>query len=977
MALLLRFFFVLFIPFFFFNCIYFSDFLPVKGSSSTRKSDDESGMSALHWVEENGGEIQKHIQKVSGEDLTENAKVLLLDKVRVLLGLEISKLTKRKGVDHVLEHGLSPSPSPLQEQNDLPPAPLPLVHRHKHSHPSLPQVTLVPLNHDSWAQGSDHESKSRVRKIVAAVVVSVGGTFAIAGMISMLLCKKFRRNRKRRSRTMNPSNLTNKVSFDPGPDIFNLNSVAPISNQVSFVESSSETVNVVAKETPINSSLYERGESCGETAEPGQVGCSLVEEVGSPFESLSSDDESFHSVCNSCSSDALISIAPEACLSNQSGMSSPSFCSKRSTSPDRTFEVHSWSPPVIPPVTPDIPPQALNLKSSFASSPISPNYENTKNQWRSTCHKKRISFDSSQFSPSSVDFKFAGTSSNSQITNQPTELASTVSLPRVFSPSNPQVFEIKLLKHGPSLSSPDRAPPVPSTFPDFTHSDSSSPGEACSLRSTKDCHSLPRSALASAYIPPPPPPAPFLPHPSQKKGNSISEPPPGQANNPPPSKGGKATGVPPPPPSLAPQFTPIGKDGAPLPKLKPLHWDKVRATPDRSMVWDKLRSSSFELDEEMIESLFGYNLQNSAKNEELRSKNPSPVMQILEPKRLQNITILSKALNASVAQVCDALIRGNELCAQQLEALAKMRPTKEEEEKLSNYEGDINELGYAERFLKEILSIPFAFQRIEAMLYRDTFEDEVVHLRRSFAMLEEACKELRSSRLFLKLLEAVLKTGNRMNVGTIRGGAKAFKLDALLKLADVKGADGKITLLHFVVQEMIRSEGIRESEINAEKSHEAELKTAEEREEDYRALGLELVSGLTTELCNVKKTATIDLDVLASSVSNLWEGMMKLRRLVMENLPTNGRENSFAHSMRSFLNHAENSIKTLKEDEDRVLLHVRDITEYFHGDLSKDDANPLRIFVIVRDFLGTLDRVCKEVKIQKVQNVTNSLIFSR
>lgn len=30
------------------------------------------------------------------------------------------------------------------------------------------------------------------------------------------------------------------------------------------------------------------------------------------------------------------------------------------------------------------------------------------------------------------------------------------------------------------------------------------------------------------------------------------------------------------------------------PKLKPLHWDKVRATSDRAMVWDQLKSSSFQ-----------------------------------------------------------------------------------------------------------------------------------------------------------------------------------------------------------------------------------------------------------------------------------------------------------------------------------------------------------------------------------------------
>lgn len=32
----------------------------------------------------------------------------------------------------------------------------------------------------------------------------------------------------------------------------------------------------------------------------------------------------------------------------------------------------------------------------------------------------------------------------------------------------------------------------------------------------------------------------------------------------------------------------------PKPKLKTLHWDKVRASSDREMVWDQLKSSSFK-----------------------------------------------------------------------------------------------------------------------------------------------------------------------------------------------------------------------------------------------------------------------------------------------------------------------------------------------------------------------------------------------
>lgn len=71
---------------------------------------------------------------------------------------------------------------------------------------------------------------------------------------------------------------------------------------------------------------------------------------------------------------------------------------------------------------------------------------------------------------------------------------------------------------------------------------------------------------------------------------------------------------------------------------------------------------------------------------------------------------------------------------------------------------------------------------------------------------QAASEELKNSRLFLKLLEAVLRAGNRMNIGTNRGEATAFKLDTLLKLVDIKGTDGKTTLLHFVVQEIIRSE---------------------------------------------------------------------------------------------------------------------------------------------------------------------------
>lgn len=65
-----------------------------------------------------------------------------------------------------------------------------------------------------------------------------------------------------------------------------------------------------------------------------------------------------------------------------------------------------------------------------------------------------------------------------------------------------------------------------------------------------------------------------------------------------------------------------------------------------------------------------------------------------------------------------------------------MAPTNEEEEKLVKYQDELEDLDPAEKFVKEVLRIPFAFAKIEVMLYKESFQDEVSHLSSSFSMLE-------------------------------------------------------------------------------------------------------------------------------------------------------------------------------------------------------------------------------------------------
>ncbi|XP_010242489.1 PREDICTED: formin-like protein 1 [Nelumbo nucifera] len=407
----------------------------------------------------------------------------------------------------------------------------------------------------------------------------------------------------------------------------------------------------------------------------------------------------------------------------------------------------------------------------------------------------------------------------------------------------------------------------------------------------------------------------------------------------------------------------------PKPKLKPLHWDKVRASSDRAMVWDQLKSSSFKLNEEMIETLFVVNTSNSTPKEMTRHPilpSPNQENRVLDPKKSQNIAILLRALNVTVEEVCEALLEGNTdtLGTDLLESLLRMAPTKEEERKLKEYTDDSPfKLGHAEKFLKAVLDIPFAFKRVDAMLYIANFDSEVEYLKKSFETLEAACEELRNSRMFLKLLEAVLKSGNRMNVGTNRGDAHAFKLDTLLKLVDVKGTDGKTTLLHFVVQEIIRVEGSRLSGANQNPTNGKTQQSTFRNDCEIRKLGLKIVAGLSGELTNVKKAAAVDSDVLSSDVSKLARGIGNINEVVRLNEAMELKESNrrFSESMNAFLKKAEEEIIRMQAQESVALSLVKEITEYFHGNSTKEEAHPFRIFMVVRDFLSILDQVCKEV----------------
>ncbi|KAL1218759.1 Formin-like protein 7 [Cardamine amara subsp. amara] len=500
---------------------------------------------------------------------------------------------------------------------------------------------------------------------------------------------------------------------------------------------------------------------------------------------------------------------------------------------------------------------------------------------------------------------------------------------------------------------------------------------------------VPANQTSVAAAPPPPPSAGAPPPPPPPSAKAPPPPPPpipakkAPAPPPPPPPGKKGSGPPPPPPMSKtgppkPPGTPkgpkksgetslaIGKTEDPAqPKLKPLHWDKVNPDASRSMVWHRIDGGSFNFDGDLMEALFGY--VGARKPGEANSVPQNPVVStsqtyILDPRKSQNKAIVLKSLGMTKEEIIDLLTEGYDADPDTLEKLARIAPTPEEQAEILDFSGDPTKLADAESLLFHILrAVPSAFNRFNVMLFKINYGSEVAQQKGSLQTLESACNELRARGLFMKLLEAILKAGNRMNAGTARGNAQAFNLTALRKLSDVKSVDGKTTLLNFVVEEVVRSEGKRAamnknmmSNDNAGENADA---SREEQEIEFIKLGLPIIGGLSSEFTNVKKAAGIDYDSFVATTLALGTRVKETKRLLDQ---SKGKEDGCLTKLRSFFESAEEELTVITEEQLRIMELVKRTTNYYQAGALKE-RNLFQLFVIIRDFLGMVDNACSEI----------------
>ncbi|KAL3786593.1 hypothetical protein HJC23_008189 [Cyclotella cryptica] len=180
---------------------------------------------------------------------------------------------------------------------------------------------------------------------------------------------------------------------------------------------------------------------------------------------------------------------------------------------------------------------------------------------------------------------------------------------------------------------------------------------------------------------------------------------------------------------------------------------------------------------------------------------------LLDLTRANNIAISLKKFNdftfRSLAETIDDLDPDCKIVGERVQFLPNLLPTPKELQAIKKFKGEDDKLVTAELFFRQLISIKRIQEKVHVMKTMHFFEDHVNDIREGFKTLQEVCNQVMNSEKLIQVLEMVLNIGNLMNEGTLNGGVDAFKFESLSKLSQTKSADGKTTVLDYIVETFI------------------------------------------------------------------------------------------------------------------------------------------------------------------------------
>ncbi|CAI5652648.1 unnamed protein product [Oreochromis niloticus] len=422
-------------------------------------------------------------------------------------------------------------------------------------------------------------------------------------------------------------------------------------------------------------------------------------------------------------------------------------------------------------------------------------------------------------------------------------------------------------------------------------------------------------------VPPPPPPPPPLPGhacippppPPPPPGGGPPPPPPPPGCGPPPPFGGPPG--PPPPPGFPVVKLPYGlepkKTYKPETVMKRVNWSKiVPQEMAENCFWIKVKEEKFENPDLFAQLSLCFSSQSKVRKD-LKDENEEKVPQfkkkakelrILDAKTAQNLSIFLGSFRLPYEEIRDIVLQVDEerLSESLIQNLIKNLPEQKELNALAELKGEYEELVESEQFGIVMSSVKLLRPRLNGILFKLTFEEQVNNIRPDIMNVTFACEEVKKSEGFSKLLELVLLVGNYMNAGSRNAQTFGFNISFLCKLRDTKSVSQNTTLLHFL---------------------------AEKCEESYSE-----ILRFPDELEHVENASKVSAEILKSSLTNMERHIQRLENDI-ENFPkTDDEQDKFVEKMSGFSKSSREQYEKLSTMHKNMQKLYESIGSYFAFD---------------------------------------------
>ncbi|XP_040310450.1 protein diaphanous homolog 1 isoform X4 [Herpailurus yagouaroundi] len=439
-----------------------------------------------------------------------------------------------------------------------------------------------------------------------------------------------------------------------------------------------------------------------------------------------------------------------------------------------------------------------------------------------------------------------------------------------------------------------------------------------------------------AGIPPPPPPplpgGPGIPPPPPFPGGpGIPPPPPGMGMPPPPPFGFGVPAAPVLPFGLTPK-----KLYKPEVQLRRPNWSKfVVEDLSQDCFWTKVKEDRFENNELFAKLTLTFSAQTKTKKdqeggEEKKSVQKKKVkeLKVLDSKTAQNLSIFLGSFRMAYQEIKNVILEVNEsvLTESMIQNLIKQMPEPEQLKMLSELKDEYDDLAESEQFGVVMGTVPRLRPRLNAILFKLQFSEQVENIKPEIVSVTAACEELRKSESFSKLLEITLLVGNYMNAGSRNAGAFGFNISFLCKLRDTKSTDQKMTLLHFLAE-------------LCENDHPDVLKFPD-------------------ELAHVEKASRVSAENLQKNLDQMKKQISDVERDVQNFPAATDEKDKFVEKMTSFVKDAQEQYNKLRMMHCNMETLYKELGEYFLFDPKKVSVE--EFFMDLHNFKNMFVQAVKE-----------------